>query len=167
MDCPELTTLYLIDNESEELTDSIIISDGIFHIDLFLSRPQQFTLQKERNSDQNIDKKTVWLEASDIEITGSYDSLSNIEITGSTSHSRYIEYQALYKKNEEAIDRHKLLQLFKDTPFFTQEDPDSLQDIILSDYQGFIKSNPESPVSFLALSELNMILGKNKEMHNN
>lgn len=89
------TYLYLRGGESFEIIDSILVKDGKFSYQLNLAHPELFLLHNKRNRHEFRDRKFIWLEPAEINITGDYNFLKNTEIAGSASHQEYIQYNKL------------------------------------------------------------------------
>ncbi len=89
---PKTTTLYLVDNENDVFIDSIVLINGKIDHEFELSNPKKILLHNERNKYAFRDRKFIWLEPSEILITGDFEFIQNLKIQGSKSQSEFEKY---------------------------------------------------------------------------
>lgn len=90
----DTTVLYLY-SDSLPGGDSIIVVNGTFKHQLPLSHPMKFQLHNKRDKYYFRDRKAIWLEPSEINITGDLEFLKNLKVTGSASQKVFEEYTHL------------------------------------------------------------------------
>ena len=96
------TVLNLIDLESGNLYQKILVKDGEFKSNFTLTGPRLFGLWGD-NPKYKKDRLFCWLENSEISIRGNYDYIFNAKIKGSFSNEIYTQYTTIEKDYE-----HKL-----------------------------------------------------------
>ena len=98
------TVLDLIDIDSGKVCQKIKVYDGKFNTSLELIKPRFFGIWQE-NPKYDKARLFLWLENSEIKISGNFDYFVNARIEGSKSNEIYSEYSAIekdYKKIETA-----------------------------------------------------------------
>lgn len=93
---PKGTVLNLIDIESGTQTNRITVLKDTISLDLLLPEPRFFGIWEDNPKYEKY-RKYVWLENSDIKITGNYDYFSNSKVEGSNSDEIYKEFRKLEK----------------------------------------------------------------------
>src|SRR5690606_1735989 len=99
------TVLYLVNTQTEEIIDSVQITNNNFHFSTNLPfYPFRATLK----SKDNLLYKSIWLENNSMSLNASNQNFENAVITGSNSE---IEYTNLYKSADTLPrkEREKLL----------------------------------------------------------
>lgn len=101
------TILYLWDRN--DVIDSTIITNGKGFLKFSTDKPKSFVI---RNNGSGLDYryKYLWLEPSDIKISGDYNQFRNVQIIGSKSEdisSIYLMAESEYKKDIDSLTRIK------------------------------------------------------------
>lgn len=104
---PKTTTLYLVDIENNVYIDSIVLINGKFDYEFELSNPKKILLHNERNEYEFRDKKYIWLEPTEISITGDFEFIKNLKIQGSKSHSEFDKYSFFTDNYTKKINKIK------------------------------------------------------------
>jgi peroxiredoxin len=90
------TVLDLVDIDSGKVFQKIVVQDGKFKTSLELIKPRFFGIWQE-NAKYDKDRLFLWLENSEIKISGNFDYLVNAKIEGSKSNEVYSKYSAIEK----------------------------------------------------------------------
>lgn len=90
------TVLNLIDIDSGKVYQKITVLDGKFKTSLAITKPRFFGIWQE-NPKYDKDRLLLWLENSEIKISGNFDYLVNAKIEGSKSNEIYCKYSAIEK----------------------------------------------------------------------
>lgn len=90
----DTTVLYLYSDSLPEV-DSIMVVNGTFRHQLPLSHPTQFVLHNKRNRYDFRDRKVIWLEPSEINISGDLEFIKNFKVAGSASQLVFEQYTHL------------------------------------------------------------------------
>jgi thiol-disulfide isomerase/thioredoxin len=90
------TVLNLIDIDSGKVYQKITVQDGKFKTSLELIKPRFFGIWQE-NPKYDKDRLFLWLENSEIKISGNFDYFVNARIEGSKSNEIYSKYFAIEK----------------------------------------------------------------------
>lgn len=93
--CKDSTVLYLVNLDSLNTVDSLIVVNGTFTHNLQLAHPTKFLLHNKRNQYGFRDRKLIWLEPSDISLNGNYQFLEKLQVKGSVSNMEFEEYNQL------------------------------------------------------------------------
>ena len=87
--------VYLKDLQEDKFVDSILVINGKFKFKLEIDHPKDFLIHNKRNQFEFRDSKTIWLEPGKVNISGDFNFLKNLKITGSASNSIYETYQKM------------------------------------------------------------------------
>ncbi len=77
--CPDSVELYLANTENPTSLARIEVNNGTFQYDIELTKPKIFMLMKKSIQYKFRDQKIIWLEPSDIKISGNYEFLSKLK----------------------------------------------------------------------------------------
>ena len=104
---PDTTILFLADWGNRILFDSIRVVNGNFNYEFQINHPKKFYLHNRRNQYEFRDGKSIWLEPSDIKISGDFEFLNNLEIKGSASQTEFENYNLLVNNATKKINELK------------------------------------------------------------
>ncbi|MFV0269937.1 MAG: redoxin domain-containing protein [Draconibacterium sp.] len=152
-DAPDTATLYLADWESRIVSDTIRVVNGAIDYKFQLDRPQKFYLQNQRNQYDFRDRKVVWLEPTEIKISGKYEFLKSLKIEGSASQTEFENYHSLIATATKQINELKEQIHFK-TDAGKKQDTIRIEalEIGLSDsIVDFLLKHPHSYVTLYSL----------------
>jgi peroxiredoxin len=147
------TVLYLINLDSSDMVDSVIVENGQFNIKLPLSYPSKFVLHNKRDQHAFRDRKYIWLEPNKISINGNFDFLKNLQVNGSVSNMEFEKYQQLVDDGERKISKLNDYFLFRtgSEKATGQIRIDSLKEELSDEIVRFMIEHNNS---YMALSEL-------------
>lgn len=149
------TVLNLIDIDSGKVYQKITVKDGKFKTNLELVKPRYFGIWQE-NPKYEKDRLFLWLENSEIKISGNFDYFVNARIEGSRSNDIYSKYSAIekdfkIKSNSLNIAQKKTInQISLDSIHALTEQASTKYQ---TDLLKFYSSYPESDVTFYFLVE--------------
>ncbi len=98
------TILNIIDFESGNVFRKVTVTNGKFEISFSLSEPKFFGIWGE-NPKYPKDRLFIWLENSEIQLSGNFDYFINAEVTGSASNKIYKQFVVLEKSFENRLTR--------------------------------------------------------------
>ncbi len=98
------TVLNIIDLESEKVFRKVTVTNGKFDVGFNLSEPKFFGIWGE-NPKYPKDRLFIWLENSEIQLSGNFDYFINAKVTGSVSNKIYQQFVALEKSFESRLTR--------------------------------------------------------------
>ena len=104
VNCKDSTILYLVDLDSLNFVDSIIVVNGTFSHKLHLTHPAKFVLHNRRDQYEFRDRKYIWLEPNKININGDFNFLKNLQVNGSVSNMEFEEYHQLLDEANKRIN---------------------------------------------------------------
>jgi hypothetical protein len=93
---PESIFMNLVDVDSGKVLQKIHVQDGKFDLSFCLKKPRYFGIYQEK-AESDSDRLFLWLENSNINITGNFYHLANARVTGSLSNDIYAKYLAIEK----------------------------------------------------------------------
>jgi thiol-disulfide isomerase/thioredoxin len=93
------TVLNVVDIDSGKVYQKITVQDGKFKTSFELTKPEFFGIWQE-NPKYEKDRLFLWLENSEIKISGNFDYFVNAKIEGSESNEIYSKYSAIEKDFE-------------------------------------------------------------------
>jgi peroxiredoxin len=105
LNCKDSTTLYLVDSDTYNLVDSIIVLNGAFSYKLQLAHPGEFVLHNKRDQFEFRDRKYIWLEPSEISIHGDFNFLKKLLVNGSFSNVEYEKYHQILDDANKRINK--------------------------------------------------------------
>lgn len=143
----DTTVLYLVSDSIAEV-DSITIVNGKFRHQISLSHPQKFLLHNKRNHYPFRDRKAIWLEPSDITISGDLEFIKNFKLTGSASQVVFEEYTHLMDSVQRRLSDAKNEIRFtpNDKKQAAERGIDSLRKEFSKGIIGFMTGHKNSPV---------------------
>lgn len=105
VNCKDQTILYLVDMDSLNFVDSIIVVNGTFFHKLHLTHPTKFILHNKRDQYEFRDRKYIWLEPSEISLNGDFELLKNLQVNGSFSNMEFEKYYQLLDEANKRINK--------------------------------------------------------------
>ncbi len=152
---PDTTTLFLADREKGILLDSIQIINGNLDYKFKLSHPEKILLHNKRNQYDFRDRKSIWLEPSEIKINGNFEFLKSLKIVGSNTQTEFENYNLLANKSTKQINELKEQIHFK-TDEEKKKDTikiELLQANLSDSIVGFMIKYPDSYVTLFSLHD--------------
>ena len=153
VNCKDSTILYLVDLDSLNFVDSIIVVNGTFTHKLHLTHPTKFIFHKKRDQYEFRDRKYIWLEPSEISLNGDFEFLKKLQVNGSVSNMEFEKYHQLLDEANKRINNLEEQIHFKSEVEKVSEQVkiDSLKKELSNEIEHFMIENKNSYVS---LSEL-------------
>ncbi|MEI6142451.1 MAG: TlpA disulfide reductase family protein [Mariniphaga sp.] len=153
VNCKDSTILYLVDLDSLNFVDSIIVENGTFSHKLHLTHPTKFVLHNKRDQFEFRDRKYFWLEPSEISLNGDFEFLNKLEVNGSVSNMEFEKYHQLLDEANKRINKFEEQIHFKseDEKVTEQIKIDSLKKELSIEIEHFMI---EYKKSYVSLSEL-------------
>jgi peroxiredoxin len=152
---PETTTLFLVDWQSNALFDSIQINKGIIDHKFQIKDPIYFLIHNKINESLFRDKKFVWLEPNEINVSGDFNFMKNIVFSGSDSQNEFESFNLLKTETEKII-----YNLQEQIHFKTIEEQktdtlkiDSLKIKLNDEITAFLMNHPNSYVTLNTLHD--------------
>lgn len=148
----DTTVLYLYSDSLPEV-DSIFVVNGQLRHQLPLAHPMRFVLHNKRNQYDFRDRKVIWLEPSEINITGDLEFMKKMKVTGSASQMVYEDYSHLI----DSVQRK--MTAAKDELQFTPEDKKDAAELAIGSLrkelsQGIVDFMTKHKDSYVVLSAL-------------
>lgn len=138
--------LYLRDMDTYVIVDSFQVKNGVIDHGFTLDHPKYFILHNRRAQYEVRDRKHIWLDPSNIQLSGSMEFLGNIEVVGSRSNKAFY----VYKEHKDSVD-NQIMAL--DEEFAINGDPnrhlkrkalyDSLKAVNYPDLSMYFLEHPE------------------------
>ena len=147
------TVLNLIDIDSGKVYQKITVQDGKFKTSLELIKPRFFGIWQE-NPKYDKDRLFLWLENSEIKISGNYNYFVNARIEGSKSNEIYSKYSAIendFKNKSNRLNVAKSITINQATLDSVQILTEQASDQYKTDLLKFYSSHIESEVAFYFL----------------
>jgi thiol-disulfide isomerase/thioredoxin len=147
------TVLNLIDIDSGKLYQKITVQDGKFKTCLELTKPRFFGIWQE-NPKYDKDRLFLWLENSEIKISGNYIYFVNARIEGSKSNEIYSKYSAIvndFKNKSNRLNVAKNITTNQATLDSIDVLTEQASDQYKTDLLNFYASHIESEVAFYFL----------------
>lgn len=94
--------LYMLDVNNGKVIDMIIVRNGKFSYSTPLEKPRPVIFYSKKNNSR---RKVVWLEASDVKLSGNYDFINNLKVEGSESHQLYSDFTDMVKSFKRKINK--------------------------------------------------------------
>lgn len=104
VNCKDSTILYLVDLDSLNFVDSIIVINGTFSHKLHLTHPAKFALHNKRDQYEFRDRKYIWLEPNKISLNGDFEFLKKLQVSGSVSNMEFEKYHQLLDEANKQIN---------------------------------------------------------------
>jgi peroxiredoxin len=152
---PETTTLFLVDWQSNALFDSMQINKGIIDHKFQIKDPIYFLIHNKINESLFRDKKFVWLEPNEINVSGDFNFMKNIVFSGSDSQNEFESFNLLKTETEKII-----YNLQEQIHFKTIEEQktdtlkiDSLKIKLNDEITAFLMNHPNSYVTLNTLHD--------------
>jgi peroxiredoxin len=151
--CKDSTILYLENLDSLNTVDSVIVLNGTFSHQLQLSHPTKFALHNKRSQYDFRDRKSIWLEPSEINIKGDFAFLKNLKVEGSLSQIEFEKYNQLLSAANKRINQLQEQLFFRSATekVVDQNKIDSLKNNLSQAIVGVLI---EDKNSYLSLNEL-------------
>jgi len=105
--CKDSTILYLVELDSLNSVDSIIVVNGTFSHKLHLTHPTKFVLHNKRDQYEFRDRKYIWLEPTVISLNGDFEFLKKLQVNGSFSNMEFEKYNLLLDEANKRINNLK------------------------------------------------------------
>lgn len=148
---PDSTFFYLTEYDSRILKDSFIVVNGEFNHRFSLQEPKKFLLHNRRNRFDFRDRKTIWLEPSEIKIVGDFSFIKNFKVEGSQSQTEFENYTQLVEKYTTQISALREEIHFARDKKFVENKIDSLSTVQKDKLKKYLLANKNS---FVVLSVL-------------
>lgn len=101
------TVLYVTDVDSDKVFREVIVKDGKFEFEFNIHEPRQFTISCGHPKYPK-DQLALWLENSNIQITGDYNYLFKAKVEGSNSNKIEDQFEALKKGVDKRLNILKI-----------------------------------------------------------
>lgn len=96
--------LYILEPNNGKVLDFIEVTNGQFSYSMQLEKPRPVIIYSKRHTSRT---KFVWLEASDIKLSGNYEFINNLKVEGSKSHQIYSDFTSIVKSYKRKINKAK------------------------------------------------------------
>lgn len=148
---PDSTLLFLTEYDSRVLQDSFMVVNGEFNYQFPLQQPKKFLLHNKRNRFDFRDRKTIWLEPSEINVAGDFSFIKNFKIEGSQSQTEFETYTQLVEKYTKQTNALKEEIHFAKDKKSVENKIDSLNSVQKDELKNYLLANKNS---FVVLSVL-------------
>lgn len=155
LNCKDSTKLYLVNLDSANLVTPITVINGTFSYQFKLTHPSRFMVHNERNQYDFRDRKFIWLEPSDIKLSGDFEFLKRLQVEGSASNlvsEKYNQMLDVANKQTNLLQEQMNLKPEKEKQDY-QHKIDSLNKGLSNEIARFLITHKDSYVS---LSELHL-----------
>jgi hypothetical protein len=98
-----------LSNSKWELIDSSLVNNGAFCFKLNLKQEEKFTLHNKRNQSTYYDRKTIWLEPGEINVSGDFQCFQTLLVEGSKAHNQKFENEFAVKSDFLKMGKEKTL----------------------------------------------------------
>lgn len=154
LECPQMA-LYIM--KGKEITgDSTKVKKESFTFKGTLPYPQTVVI---KSSDEVV-SDIIFLDNTDVTITGSMDDPKHLTVTGSKSHAEYEAYEAMIDPIQDALrplhaEARKIAKEDKEaTKAFVAKNMDPLKDELMQRRIDFVKDHPDSYVGLWVLAQI-------------